>query len=367
MNKALIEATALRHINHVLGGGKIEDSTVEAKRAWPGVDKAKQLAGLANAALGHPVMLLIGLCEATHTVVPIDDKVDLATWWPQVKSKFLYGAVPRLTDLTVHTNHGAVVCLYFETDQPPYMVAGTGWVNGGVPWRDGTDTRSATRADLLLMLSQTVSVPVLELIKPEAILYEHQPRTFQNIVPQPTPAPQPEPGPPSYNFGIRGGLFIDAEPDKHVVFPEHRWSVVAHIQGVEPIRFTEIQFTSARQHANQWVRMNSGEPRPIPPDKSVDPFGVTDRPVGLVVRGPDSVTFHGSVEIDAVDASRVRWADTVEIEMHFPIGAGDRAARIVTKLAMTAHPPTRESAVARWILPEVVEQGRSAYEGERRC
>lgn len=66
-------------------------------------------------------------------------------------------------DVNVPTNQGpTVTALVFETNRAPFVVRNKhyGQTNAGpiereVPWREGTSIRSATRADLLMVLSDT--------------------------------------------------------------------------------------------------------------------------------------------------------------------------------------------------------------------
>lgn len=85
MNKVQLEIRVNEIVNHVIAGGKVEDDHVEAKREWPKLDKAGQLAGMANAAGGYPILWIIGLCEGSHKIVAVDD-TDPASWWQQMQA-----------------------------------------------------------------------------------------------------------------------------------------------------------------------------------------------------------------------------------------------------------------------------------------
>lgn len=362
MNKAQIEAMVNDHVNHVVADrGKIEDDLVEAKSQWPTPDKAKQLAGMANAAHGQTLTWIVGLHEGRHEVVSFDD-VELADWWPQVQSQFAHDVTPDISTLTVHTGYGKVVCVRFETDRAPYLVKNSegGWAKAAVPWRAGTGTRTATRAELLSLLSEATRVPTLELVEPSV---------FLTLSPTTRGIPMPKvdyEAPSEYSIMLRGGLFIDAEPGKQVVLPKHKWMVALRANGKEVYHFEEVSFHSARQHASVWTRLD--EPRPIPPDNAVDPYGVTDRPVGLVVRGPDRVEFHQySTELEPEIGAALRKFERIEVEMRFPVGSTDREAVVVTALAAVPNPSRRQRAVATWILPAEVDAGRSKYKSDQDC
>jgi hypothetical protein len=102
---------------------------------------------------------------------------DMATWWSQVKSEF-DGQVPYILDVSLSLAAGIVVALIFETDRAPFVVrnvvhglAGGGPVAREVPWCEGTSVRSATRSDLLRLLTPTSELPDLEIFKAEASLW----------------------------------------------------------------------------------------------------------------------------------------------------------------------------------------------------
>ena len=165
-----IEAWALAVIEQVGAGCRTEDSRVELKSEFPPPQRtARRLAGHANAARGAPILWLVGVDE-NHGVTGADQQ-DLASWWPSVKAEF-DGLAPVLMDLVVPTDAGPIVALYFETDRAPFTVRNPryGAPEGGpvqreVPWREGTSVRSATRADLIGLLSPLQSIPSFEVLK----------------------------------------------------------------------------------------------------------------------------------------------------------------------------------------------------------
>lgn len=121
------------------------------------------------------MLWLIGV-EEVSGVVGANPR-DMATWWSQVKSEF-DGQVPYILDVSLSLATGIVVALIFETDRAPFVVRNTvhGLPGGGpvareVPWREGTSVRSATRSDLLRLLTPTSELPALEIFKAEASLW----------------------------------------------------------------------------------------------------------------------------------------------------------------------------------------------------
>ena len=88
MTPAQIEAWALRVADRVAQGKGQEDSRVELNAEWPMDHRraARQIAALANASRGSPVMWLIGLDETSGVVGA--KHLELSSWWPQVQRCF---------------------------------------------------------------------------------------------------------------------------------------------------------------------------------------------------------------------------------------------------------------------------------------
>ena len=110
---------------------------MEAKRQWPTDHRraARQIAGLANAAAGEPIMWIVGLDEGGHRVCD-PGEAEPSNWWNQVSSRFSE-VPPDLTLLRVATPHGPVAALWMETGRTPYVVTtdGVGGVDREVPGR----------------------------------------------------------------------------------------------------------------------------------------------------------------------------------------------------------------------------------------
>ncbi|MEU7199379.1 hypothetical protein [Streptomyces sp. NPDC045470] len=172
MRRQQLELLTIQAVERVLTGNGNEDSLIEFKSEWPDVSKSRQLAGHANSAQGEEIIWIIGVNEKqrklTHPAKP-----DLATWWAQVGKRFDGQVTPEMTDLSVQIgHHGSVTSLLFQTDRAPYVViteAG-GKTERDVPIRDGTRTRSATRYELLRLLTPATSVPTFSLLGGEAHL-----------------------------------------------------------------------------------------------------------------------------------------------------------------------------------------------------
>ena len=161
MQQQRVEARVLDIVDAVAKGGRIEDDRVEAKREWPTDHRraARQIAGLANAAAGEPIMWIVGLDEGGHRVCDPGD-VEPSNWWNQVSSRFS-DVPPDLTLLRVATPHGAVAALWMDTGRTPYVVTtdGRGGVDREVPWRRGTTLRSAHRSEILRSVIREAEAP----------------------------------------------------------------------------------------------------------------------------------------------------------------------------------------------------------------
>jgi hypothetical protein len=174
MRKSELEAWVLSVIDQVASGQPNEDARVELKREWPEPSKAaRRIAGHANAAGGDLILWIIGLDQAAG-VVGVND-LDVAGWFYKVKAEFSELAPALSLDLNVPAGGGkTVVALLFETDRAPFVVKNPsyGMKDGGpvqleVPWREGTGVRSATRSDLLRLLSPLELLPSFEVIEGE--------------------------------------------------------------------------------------------------------------------------------------------------------------------------------------------------------
>jgi hypothetical protein len=166
---ARIESWALGVAARVQEGLKVEDSRVELKRDWPMAEKAaRQLAGLANAARGSEVLWIIGLDE-NDGVTGVEAR-ELSDWWSMMQAQF-DGITPSLTDVAIRMDGKSLWALAFDTSRAPFVVknsmygkSGGGAVSREVPWREGTAVRSATRNDLIQLLTPIAALPEIEIL-----------------------------------------------------------------------------------------------------------------------------------------------------------------------------------------------------------
>jgi hypothetical protein len=165
-----IESWALSIIERVETGQPIEDARVELKARWIEPQKAaRRIAGHANASRGTPILWLIGIDENAGAVGV--EHAELADWYEQVKANF-DGLAPSLTDINIPLSDKTVTGLLFDTDRLPFVVKnpaygqqGGGPVSREVPWREGTSVRSATRSDLIRLLSPLQVLPTFEVLE----------------------------------------------------------------------------------------------------------------------------------------------------------------------------------------------------------
>ena len=215
MKPSDIEAWTLEVCDRVKRGQRIEDMRVEAKSAWIEAAKAaRRLAGHANAAGGEPILWVIGLDE-NRGVVTLDC-TDLASWWEGVRSQFC-DMSPALKDVIVPVHEQVVVALLFDTDRAPFVTKNPsiGKPNGGpveteVPWREGTQVRSARREDLLRILLPQRLAPLCE---PRVCEVRGH---FDSWV-----------GCPVFRYTIHAELYLvpRGTPDPPLVLPNHKASL----------------------------------------------------------------------------------------------------------------------------------------------
>jgi hypothetical protein len=212
MRKSEVDYWVLQVADRVKAGQQVEDARVETKLDWPSPDHttARQLAGLANAARGEPVLVLIGVDPRNQTIESADCK-ELANWWPAV-SKWFNGVAPDLEhDLVVPYGDKALVALVLDTRRAPFVVTvpSGGPIDRDVPWREGTRTRSATREDLLRLL-----IPVSRAPNVERIWWQMERRAgYMNATVRALSVP---------HLDLEVGIYVTPRSADIVVFPDHR-------------------------------------------------------------------------------------------------------------------------------------------------
>ena len=184
MNAAEIKTWALEIVEAVLSGKPGEDSRVECKASWMDAKSiARQFAGHANAAKGESILWLVGVNDKAGVITGADRK-ELANWYPQLVKEF-EGIAPCLTtDVNIELEGKTVVALLFETTNAPFIIKVPGSDRLEIPWRQGTRTRSATRAEILRIFGVLQSQGALSSIN---ALIQQSPRA-QNLAIERPPA-----------------------------------------------------------------------------------------------------------------------------------------------------------------------------------
>jgi hypothetical protein len=324
-----IEARALQAVEAVLAGGRVEDDLIECKADWPDESKVRQLAAHANAARGDPIIWLIGVDEKTHQVTKPRD-VDQADWWA-VMSKRFDEVFPELLHVVVHIDDGkTVAALAFTTDQSPYVItrgAELGRVEREVPIRVATGTRSAHRHELLRMLAPVVAVPQAFPINVSVSTSVHDWHESSPLM-------------------LSATVFFEHSGAAPVMLPVH--------QMFARVDFDTRHFASDLPPIHMSIShdemsiIQDGETTPAP-------FGIQERPDGVVVSGPGSLQVTGSAIIEAEDLPLVGQVTPLHVRLSFGVaGMGRRVELLATlyrttpAVAMTAHWEFEESAINPW-------------------
>ncbi len=274
-----IEAWVLEIISRVETGQPIEDSRVELKTIWPPPEKAaRQIAGHANASQGAKILWLIGIDEKSGVFgAPYEE---LAEWYPQVKSQF-DGLAPNLSHFNIPFKDKTVAALLFDTDRAPFLVKNPvyGKHNGGpvgleVPWRENNSTRTATRSDLLRILTPLLSLPHFEIL--------HGTLTASKVEKN---------NEVEFFWSLRFDLYVETSTEEPVVIPFHRCKIGFEIP--EKLQWTKFQDFSL-----------------LPPQQSSGVFGAKERLLSLtinatqdeiIIKGPGKIILNASLNSGFID------------------------------------------------------------------
>lgn len=224
-----IEHWALRIIDQVVNNKPDEDSRIELKREWPDAQKAaRQIAGHANSCRGEPILWLIGVDEGSQSVPGVSPN-ELSIWYNQVKSQFDEKIAPSLVDLNVPYKGVVVVALYFDASRIPYVVKIKNPKGGEileVPWREGTEVRTARREDLIRLLTPVHRIPKVELLSANLSVIRHfEPR---------------DDVPLKYKWELTATYYFEADVDSILVIPFHRCNIEAQIADKLALNFRLI-------------------------------------------------------------------------------------------------------------------------------
>ena len=301
-----IENWTLDIIERVGQGQPVEDFRVELKANWiEPIKAARRIAGHANAAKGAEILWLVGVDEGNGVIGA--DNGELAKWYSQVQTEF-DGLAPRMVvDINVPIDGRTVVALVFETDRAPFVIKNPvfgkhtgGPVEREVPWREGTRVRSATRADLLKILSPLQLLPNLEVLA--AQLQAKKTREKDKIL---------------CWWSLTLDLYAEPLGENRVTIPFHRCEVLLEL----PDSGYRDRFDKVRLYPP-----TMGLPVPRASLTGV-PNAVSETVVGtldeLFIYGPGK--FHLSAQMERVD-QMVEWAERANLRAFLsPVGVERRA------------------------------------------
>jgi hypothetical protein len=232
MRKADIEAWALRVIDRAVNKQPNEDASVELKSDWPTdyYKTARQIAAHANAARGESILWLMGVDQKKG--VTGADSLELANWWPGVRTHFdeLYPTMQA--DLNIPWQGLTVVALLFETDRAPFLIRipQHGSRDGPaasleVPWREGTNTRSAKRSDLLRLLVPLQRSPSFEALRGTLISRKLLDASTKPI---------------ALDWQANLTLYVSPRAENRVVIPFHKCGGTLDIAGALPAKSFDL-------------------------------------------------------------------------------------------------------------------------------
>ena len=212
---------------------------------------ARWIAGHANAARGEPFLWLIGVSER-RGVLEISHE-ELSTWWSQARAQF-NGPPPRMTSVNVPVGDMTVVALRFEPEQPPYVVKNPAYnatddpdrVKYEVPWREGTEIRTATHADLVLLLVPLSYVPDIEVLSGELSCTPIKNHPSAHV-----------------RWRLNFALYMVPKTQDRVTIPFHRCRVVVGVGNM--ISEIEMRDVTLRPDQPLWIPLLNAEGMSSPP------------------------------------------------------------------------------------------------------
>lgn len=326
-----IENWALSVIERLESGQPNEDFRVELKSQWLDPQKAaRQIAGHANAARGEPILWVIGVDQKNGVIGA--NHMELADWYAQVKAHF-DGLAPQLVDVNVPVKGRAVVALFFETDRAPFVVknpaygsSGGGSVSLEVPWRENTSTRSATRSDLIKLLSPLQKLPSIEILSGELVVQ-------QMSISSPPPIEVTWQGAKSgsnLEWHLTLELYIETKNTERVVIPLHRCNAWLEIVGWLPrTLFHPVRLWSPCTGIGELIVSQS--------------LTIKSTNSEVLIDGPGKLSLYSSATIPTVEES---FAHDVQVTVTLlPVNTEHSISISAT---LVPSPPSRKSVSATW-------------------
>lgn len=331
-----IEDWTLKVIEQVKSGQPNEDYRVELKRQWPDAQKAaRRIAGHANAAYGEPILWLIGVDEEKG-VVGVNNE-ELTNWSAQMRAEFDGLAPQILRDLNVPVEGETVVALLFDTDRAPYLVRNPvyGQVNGGsvqleVPWREVTSTRTASRSELLRILSPIQKTPIFELLNAWLKVFPELGET--NACGDKTYSDDPK----NFTWKLHMNFYVAPRTDARVVIPFHRCKASFKVPGSIPesdLRAVSMEPLSSFDHRGSNITTRT------------DSLTIHNTKYEVLVHGPGMLALRGKTDLPkaGIDSEQVQ----VRIKL-LPVDCEHAVSFCETLHRASANP--KEHELACWSL-----------------
>ncbi|MFJ5217221.1 hypothetical protein ACIP98_21165 [Streptomyces sp. NPDC088354] len=325
MRRQQLEIVVIKAVERVLTGLGNEDSLIEFKSEWPDASKARQLAGHANSARGEEIVWIIGVDEKARTLTA-PEPPDLAKWWAQLSKRFDGQVAPEITDLAVPVGDGGLVtALLFQTDRSPYLVT----VHGGavereIPMRDGTRTRSATRFEVLKLLSPAASVPQLAVLEASAEASETSVR-----------------GREWWSVEGKLGIYVDQKIEESCFFPLHEMSGT-----LEAISKEGEIYSIPLELSNSYSTPMSAASR----------TGVEWRSDGVMAAGPTALTVRFLASNENALPGEIAAAATCVVKITLGVAGARRQTKVISRFSVA---DLQEFAVRRG-------RGRTEPDGRKR-
>lgn len=300
MNSFQIETWAISIIEQVLSGKPNEDSRVELKSEFPTSDykkTARQLAGHANHARGESILWIIGV-DQKQRVINGATHQEVATWYQKIQAEFDERIAPSLKDVNFSFEGTPLVALLFDTERFPFVVKHNEEINI-VPWREGTRTRTATRFELLKLLTPLQMLPTLKPMNGEIILIKTKEST--------------------YKLGYEFSIYFEPKSNfgNPVVIPYHTCFASIECKGNYSVQLKNIKLVPPYTHGSYSVRSSN--------HVSISPENLSktieNSPDELIIYGPGKVTLSGFVSVDDLPANFIDHQDIIFSLSVFPINA----------------------------------------------
>lgn len=237
-----VEVWAGQVLEEIAAGRTIEDTLVELKAEWPTnhLKTARRIAAHANAARGETILWLFGASDKDGGSIPGVNPTEFQNWWGQVR-KIFNEDFPVPIERRVIYGKLQVMAVAFLTNLAPYVITVPEKEVGfsrEVPFREGQDTKSATRSQLVRILAPVNRLPLIEILTCSATVGIGQPGGTDDW---------------SYSWSLDAKLFIAQPADQHTTLATHKSEAAIILDGVEilslDVRQIQVSGVSQSQDA----------------------------------------------------------------------------------------------------------------------